>query len=215
MRALLALLVACGGSQVAPSAETPLAPHGEARIGAISKDRHRMVPPEAFLRAYLVWFGGLTPVEVQKRARGWNLFEDWRMYLATLGLPDYAIDVPRTTESNTMMLATIGRLGEVLCIRAAERDLHPSTPLEARSVYAFDRTPTPTREDFVERFDVLHRTFLSYPAELASDQRVERYWGLYQSVANAPHPNARLPADSLAWAAVCTALVLHPEAELY
>jgi hypothetical protein len=62
----------------------------------------------------------------------------------------------------------------------------------------------------------LHRTFLGYPLRLAPPDRLDRFHTLFTQVA-ARHAGAKQPlsADETAWAAVCTALVQHPEAELY
>ena len=214
--ALLLVLSACGSAAIAPSAPAPLAPAHTTLIDTTPKQHRRMVPPEVYLRAYLGWFGGLAPLDVQNRARPKGLFDAWEDYLAALGLPDYKIDLPRQTQSNTLMLATLGRLGEALCIRAVEHDLHQKTPLEDRVVFAFEVSANPDDAAFAERFDVLHRTFLGYPAALAPPDRVARFRELYKSVA-ARHAgtNKPLTADETAWAAVCTAHVQHPEAELY
>jgi hypothetical protein len=209
------VLAACGAR--APVASAPGDPEHPAVVPLDGPPRQgpRMVPPEAYLRAYLTWFGRVSPNEARLKARGWNLFGDWSDYLAALGLPDHQIDVPRATQSNAMMLATIGRLGEALCIRSAERDLHPATAAADRMVFAFDVIPQPTPTEFATRFDVLHRTFLSYPAELAPAGRTERYHALYQRVVANHRARERLAPDVMAWAAVCAALVLHPEAGLY
>ena len=37
----------------------------------------------------------------------------------------------------------------------------------------------PTEAEFAERFDVLHRTFLGYPAALATRDRTGAYFKLY------------------------------------
>lgn len=186
-----------------PTSREPPPPPGPQR---------RMVPPEAFLRAYLMWFGGLAPLDVQKR--GGNLFDQWQDYLAALGLPDYAHDFPRVTQSNPMMLATLDKLAEVLCVRAAEHDLHQrGTP---RVVFAFDPPPRPSLADFAAGFDLLHRTFLGYPAAQAPDGRLGRFYSLYQQVVSEHETSAGpLTADETGWVAVCTALVIHPEAEVY
>jgi hypothetical protein len=213
---VLVLVAACGGASVTPSAPHALPSARTTLIDSTPKQRRRMVPPEVYLRAYLGWFGGLTPLEVQNRARPRGLFDEWYDYLAALGLPDYKIDLPRQTQSNTLMLATLGRLGEALCIRAAEHDLHQKTPLDQRVVFAFEPIVNPDSVAFAERFDILHRTFLGYPAALAPHDRIARFRDLYASVA-ARHAGAKQPltADETAWAAVCSALVQHPEAELY
>lgn len=177
-----------------------------------------MVPPEAFLRGYLAWFGEPGAAEVHAKARGWNLFDNWADYLAALGLPDYKLDVPRATQSNTMMLATIGRLGEALCIRAAEhdlRDLRGKRPLEERRIYAFEPKADASLAEFELGFDVLHRTFLGYPLKVAPADRSARFFELYQRVASRHTSGGRLNAEQTAWAAICAALVMHPETELY
>lgn len=225
-RLALALALACVActktTTLAPSAPRPLPPRTTLAMDTTPKERRRLVPPEVYLRAYLGWFGGLAPLDVQARARPRGLFDQWDDYLAALGLPDYRIDLPRALQSNTLMLATLGRLGEVLCVRAAEHDLHgsikgPGTPLADRVVFVFEPTKaTPTASEFAERFDVLHRTFLGYPARLAPADRGERFFALYQQIARR-HAGKQQPLtpDETAWVAVCTALVQHPEAELY
>ena len=175
-----------------------------------------MVPPEVYLAAYLTWFGGLAPLDVQQRAKPKNLFDAWDDYLAALGLPDYKIDLPRQSQSNTLMVATLGRLGEALCVRAAEHDLHGKTPADQRAIFKFDAVTSPSEADFTTRFDVLHRRFLGYPVRLAPPERVVRFYELYRAVA-ARHDAKKQPltADETAWAAVCAGLVQHPEAEVY
>jgi hypothetical protein len=219
VRLALVLLASCAtATAVTPTAPRPLPAHAESMIDTTPKERRRMVSPETYLRAYLTWFGGLVPLDVQARARPKGMFDAWDDYLAALGLPDYKIDLPRQTQSNTLMLATLGRLGEALCVRAAEKDLHGKAPppVEARTVYAFELVAAPSQADFAARFDVLHRTFLGYPAKLAPPERIGKFYALYQAVAQR-HAGAKQPltADETAWAAVCTALVEHPEAELY
>jgi hypothetical protein len=226
MKAVLAALalVACGPPRtVAPGPAAPLPAARATLVDATPKERRRLVPPEAYLRAYLGWFGGLAPLDVQGRARPRGLFDAWDDYLAALGLPDDRLDQPRANQSNTLMLATLGRLGEALCDRAAERDLHGKPPAaDARVVFAFELTAKPpTEAEFADRFDVLHRTFLGYPLHLAPPGRLGRFYALYQDVAarHGKDPKAArkapLTPDEAAWAAICVALVSHPEQELY
>jgi hypothetical protein len=211
---LAGVLAACGKpSELAPGPAHPLPAFSEAMIDTTPKQRRRLLPPEVYLSAYLTWFGGLVPLDVQTRARGRNMFDAWDDYLAALGLPDHRIDLPRATQSNTLMLATLGRLGEALCVRAAEHDLHNKQ--QPAAVFDFANGPVATLEDFTPRFDVLHRTFLGYPVALAPAGRAARFFQLWQQVA-AHHPKKQpLDASEMAWAAVCTALVQHPETELY
>ncbi len=213
----LLVIVGCSGA-IAPS-DHAMPPHRTVAIDTSPKLRRRLVPPEAYLRSYLAWFGGLAPLDAQARLKPRGLFDAWDDYLAALGLPDYKIDLPRATQTNTLMIATFGRLGEALCDRAAEHDLHGKArpPIDKRVVFAFDPTPAPpTDDEFAARFDVLHRTFLGYPAALAPPGRVARMAALYRDVVRR-HQGGKGPltADETGWAAVCTALVRHPEAELY
>lgn len=215
----LVALVACGSGSdsIEATKPTPLVPRREVVLDTGTQPHRRMVQPEQFLRAYLTWFGGLSPSEVQKQA-GRGLFDQWNDYIGALGLPDYRIDVPRAGQSNPLMLAAIARLGEALCVRASEHDLAKSTPLADRQIFAFDANPSPTLDEFAKGFDTLHRTFLGYPAALAPPARVGRFYALYQKVQT--ETQTRTSRSSLApvqagWAAVCTALIQHPEAQLY
>ncbi len=218
----LVALAACGGGAIAPGESRSLPVPTQVAVDTSPKARPRMMPSEVYLRAYLTWFGGLAPLDVQARARGRGLFDAWDDYLAALGLPDYRVDLPRQTQTNTLMLAAFGRLGEALCIRAAEHDLHDKklAPID-RVVFAFapaGGAPNSMINDaqFAERFDVLHRTFLGYPARLAPPDRLARFHALFDAIAQR-HAAAKKPltAEETAWAAVCSALVQHPEAELY
>jgi hypothetical protein len=168
-------------------------------------------------------FGGMTPIQVQVAARGKDssaLFDTWNGYLSSLGLPDYRIDMARANQSNTLMLATFERLRIVLCDRALENDLQMSTPLENRRVYAFDLpTGTLDRDGFAQRFDVLHRTFLGYPAALAPSSRIDSFLKLYQDTV-ARHaaqgaPTSRFTPTQAGFAAVCYGLMGHAEFHLY
>jgi hypothetical protein len=176
----------------------------------------RMLPPEAYLRAYLMWFGGRSPRDVEILARPGGMFDTWDVYLAALGLPDYKRDLPRQEQSNTLMLAALGRLGETLCIRAAEQDLHRKTPLASRMVFRFELATPSDLATFAADVDVLHRKFLGYPLRLAPASRGSRLFELYRA-AVARHAGAVAPltAEEAGWAVVCTALVQHPEAEIY
>jgi len=217
---LVALLAACGPATIAPGAARPLPAHTTAVIDTTPKERRRLVPPEVYLRAYLTWFGGLAPLEVQQKARGRGMFDAWDDYLSALGLPDYRADLPRAVQSNTLMLATLGRLGEVLCARAVEHDLHgpKAAPLAGRVVFAFEVTPAePTDDELAARVDVLHRTFLGYPLALAPADRAPKLAALYRAVAahHAADQKPPLTPAETGWVAVCSVLVQHPEAELY
>jgi hypothetical protein len=230
VKAWLVLLAACSGSAtVAPSAPEPLpgtagqiAPEPSQPAVAVAiapsaagKELRRMVPPEAYLRAYLAWFGGLAPKQLQTTLHTQGVFDAWNDYLAALGLPDYKRDLPRQEQTNTLMLATLGRLGEALCARAAEHDFRGKPPAGPHVVFRFDAEPGLDEAAFATRFDQLHRKFLGYPAQLAGD-RTSRFFALYRDVVSR-HAGETTPLtpEQTAWAAVCTALVQHPEAELY
>ncbi len=219
--ALIALVACSGGSTIAPSTAQKLPPSTTVSLDPTdatdtgTKELRRMVPPEAYLRSYLMWFGGLSPIEIEKKAKG-RLFDSWPDYLNALGLPDYKRDAPRQEQTNTLMLATYGRLGEALCARAAEHDLHERTLLASRLVFRFDPVANMDQATFTPRFEVLHRKFLGYPVRLAPADRVPRFFALYRDVARRHASDSQpLTGDEAAWAAVCSALVQHPEAELY
>jgi hypothetical protein len=209
MRALvLSALLACSGDGLKASVSRPLPPHQSWTLDRSPKERPRILAQESYLRAYMHWFGDLTPLAVQSKARKNGLFGLWDDYLPALGFPDYRHDLPRAEQSNALMLATGSRLAEALCIRAAEHDFAPRTAPSERTVFAFDLKPQLTVDEFAERFDVLHRLFLSYPLSLAPRDRLQRFYTLYETVAD--HTDA-----TRAWAGVCTALVQHPEASVY
>lgn len=197
------------------STSSELPPTRTIALDRSPKAERRAVPAEVFLRAYMQWFGTSEPRETALRARGDDLFDHWSQYLAALGLPDYHVDAPRVSKSNAIMLATIGRLGEALCVRTAERELGSNLPVDQRRVFAFDSKPDLSYTEFVPRFDILHRTFLGYPFSLAAQSRGSAFYAMYRRIEQRHLTGGRLSADRLAWVAVCTALVQHPEAWLY
>ena len=226
MRRVLLLLAVAGCAR--PVDRVPGVPAAALKAEAIGaqdttpKAELRMVPPEAYMRTYLELFGGLVPQEAQKKARGGdgaNLFDTWNDYVSALGFPDYALDIPRQTQTNALMLATIERLGIALCDRAVEHDLPKGNrTVPDRTIFAFDPKPGPGVADFAPRFDVLHRTFLGYPAALAPPERTPRFFALYTEIARVhakESPRSRFTPDQAAWAAVCYGLVRHPEFHLY
>ncbi|WP_437632829.1 hypothetical protein [Sorangium sp. So ce854] len=222
-----ALAGACGGppEAIAPRPAAPLRETARAAQGPAPRHDLRLIPAEAYLRTYLRLFGGLAPAEVERRARGDDrsaLFDTWGDYLAAIGLPDHSLDLPRGTQTNALMMAAFERLGIALCDRALEHDLKAGepVPIERRLIFAFDLP----REDldeaaFTPRFDVLHRTFLSYPARLAPPDRQGKFFALYKGTV-ARHrakgaPRSRFTPAEAGWAAVCYGLVRHPEFVLY
>lgn len=226
----LAFVASCAASlpeHVAPTPRGALAQVGPAVVvDTAPKEDLRMVPPEVYMRTYLQLFGGLAPLEVQKLARGKDgaqLFDNWDAYVSALGLPDYRTDIPRQTQTNALMVATFERLGVALCDRAVEHDLKSKTPapLSERAIFAFDLPPVASELDaslFSPRFDVLHRTFLGYPAALAPPARTERFFALYRDIVEhhkTSAPKSKFTPEEAGWAAVCYGLVRHPEFHLY
>lgn len=220
---LLLGVVACGpASRIQPKTGATLNPVSQTALDATPKQDMRLVPPEAYVRSYLQLFGGLAPVDVQARARGADggqLFDAWDDYLAALGFPDYKLDLPRATQTNAIMVATFERLGVALCDRALEHDWKQS-PMPAQServVFAFDPAPKPSEQEFATRFDVMHRTFLSYPASLAPG-RTSEFYSLFRDIQvrhAAAKQKSRLSPEEAGWVAVCYGLVRHPEFHLY
>jgi hypothetical protein len=190
------------------------------------KEDLRMVPPEAYMRTYLTLFGGLVPVEAQKRARGADgsaLFDTWDDYISALGFPDYRLDVPRQTQTNALMVAAFERIGVALCDRALEHDWKAKqpVPMNQRLIFAFDIPKAPAWLDekaFAPKFDVMHRTFLGYPAQLAPPDREARFFKLYLDTVSAhakDDPKSRFSPEEEGWATVCYAFIRHPEFHLY
>jgi hypothetical protein len=220
---LTSFLIGCGPPRVvAPTATGALQPiHPSTIIDTSPKAEPRLLPAEAYARTYLALFGGLSPLEAQKRARGGEgaqLFDTWGDYLATLGFPDYKNDLPRANQTNALMAATFERLGLALCDRSAERDLGPAPPPVEERLFSFDAAPV-DEAAFAPRFDQLHRAFLGYPAALAPPGRARRFFELYRGTL-ARHqakdaPKSRLAPEAAAWSSVCQALVRHPEMNFY
>jgi hypothetical protein len=220
------LSLSCGGvpTRVRATAAAPLAPHEVVAEDTAPKAELRLVPPEVYMRTYLQLFGGLAPLDLQKRARGKDgssLFDTWDDYVSALGFPDYRSDIPRQIQTNALMVAAFERLGVALCDRALEHDLKskPPVPIGSRLVFDFELPQTALdAAGFAARFDVLHRTFLGYPAALAPAERGPRFFGLYQQIV-ALHTKlalqSRLSPSEAGWAAVCYGLIRHPEFQLY
>lgn len=240
---VLALFVLGAGCSktAAPPAAPPPAPaaptvtledipgHQGIAVDKTPKESPRMLPPEAYIQSYLTIFGGLlnpplalpSPDQVQIAARGADasaLFDTWNDYIASLGLPDYRVDVPRAMQTNTLMLATFERAGVALCDRAVEHDIQKAPPVAQRAVFAFATPADPVDEKaFAAGFDVLHRTFLGYPSSLAPAGRLPRFFKLYSDTvsAHAAVKGSRLKPAEAGWATVCYGLVRHPEFHLY
>lgn len=187
------------------------------------KEAPRLMAAESYMRSYLRIFGGLTSLQAQTQltAGGDRLFDSFNNYLAALGLPSYAADLPRANQTNALMVATFERLGIALCDKALLKDWPAgmAVPIPQRLVYAFDPPADPTNKAaFAEGFDVLHRTFLGYPARLAPTSRIDTYFELFNRVRTghtADPKQSKFTATQAAWAAMCYGLVRHPEFHLY
>jgi hypothetical protein len=230
-RTLLALgAIVLSGSQlfcgpprvVEPSLVPPPVPMHSLPQDVTPKDEPRLVPAEAYLRSYLELFGGVLPLDAQKKARGNDgaqLFDTWDDYFAALGFPDYRLDLPRGQVTNALMVATFERVGVALCDRAVEHDLKGASPppVAQRAIFAFEASDPPDAAAFAPKFDVLHRTFLGYPAKLAPQERTARFFQLYEDVKkhHAAVKKTRFSPSEAAWASVCYGLVRHPEFHLY
>jgi hypothetical protein len=195
--------------------------HGSLSEDNSHKEGPRLLPAEVYIQMYLDVFGGLSPLEAEaaSKATDATLFDHWTDYLASLGLPDYQRDVARVGQTNAIMIATFERIGVALCDKAVERDLRatPKLPVTKRTVFAFELTAIePTDAEFAARFDVLHRTFLGYPAALAETPRLARFLDLYRKTVerHKTTPTA-FSASEAGWAAVCHGLVRHPELHTY
>ena len=150
--------------------------------------------------------------EGAREGDGNQLFDAWDDYLAALGLPDYKLDLPRGSQTNAIMVAAFERPGVALCDRAVERDF--KAPMNERVIFAFDAPAAMDDKAFAARFDVLHRTFLGYPAKLAPG-RTEDFHALYAKIASHHTQKSRFSPVEAGWAAVCYGLARHPELHLY
>lgn len=213
-----------------------LQPPDDGRVGAVpleavpghetitqdtsQKETPKLIAAESYIRTYLNLFGGLTALQTQTQlsAGGSGLFDSWNAYLGALGLPSYTLDLPRNGQTNALMIATFERLGIALCNKALEKDLKstPAVPVASRLIYAFDVPKEPVdHAGFTPRFDVLHRTFLSYPAAMAPTDRTARFYQLYKDVVARHDPKAvKLTPSEAGFAAVCSGLLRHPEFHL-
>lgn len=230
IRAIGVVAVALTAVCVRPEIVAPSPPVRASAVATIREDTTRkedvrLVPAEVYLRTYLTLFGGLAPLDVERRARGADgalLFDAWNDYLTALGLPDHRIDLPRSSQTNAIMLGAFERLGAALCDRAMEHDWLSSSPvpIEKRLIFAFDGAgESVSRADFASRFDVLHRTFLGYPAALAPTDRVARYHRLFGEIVSRhtskDAPKSRLTPEQIGWVAICEGLIRHPEFHFY
>lgn len=212
---------AADNNQVLPGGMANLPGHESVAQDNTHKESPRLITAESYLRSYLRLFGGVTALQAQKdlAAGGAGVFDAWGNYLAALGLPNYALDLPRGEQSNALMVATFERLGIALCDKALEKDWKTAggVPVASRLIYAFDAAKDPTdKAAFAERFDVLHRTFLGYPARLAPTDRVDSYFTLFDKIRTTHDPKtSRFAATEAAWAAMCYGLIRHPEFQLY
>jgi hypothetical protein len=221
---LAATVTSCGGvpSRIHPTPAAPLVLQTVVAEDSSPKADLRLVPPEVYMRTYLQLFGGLAPLDVQKRARGKDgsgLFDTWDDYVSALGFPDYRSDIPRQAQTNALMVAAFERLGIALCDRALEHDLKTKPAPAQRLVFDFDLPEAPLdAAAFAPRFDLLHRTFLGYPAALAPAERRARFYSLYVQIV-AGHakasPKSRFSPTEAGLAAVCYGLIRHPEFQLY
>ena len=209
-------------TQITPTPVTQIPGHELIAQDRAPKEPPRLMPAETLIRSYIALFGGLSPQALQTRLRGTtsdNLFDTWADYLSALGVPDYALDIPRAPQTNTLMLAAFERIGVALCERAVQNDLRGALAAD-RVLFRFD-LPTPTRaltdDEFGARFDVLHRRVLGYPAALAPEGRIPRFRTLYRdAVTRHADAGARMfNGPEAGWASMCEGLVRHPEFHLY
>ncbi len=223
-----------GGGPVEPPRTPPVNPtplgmipgHETVTQDNSPKEGPRLMPQETLIRSYLQLFGGLSPMAFQTRLRGTVtmgqevLFDTWGDYLSALGVPDYSVDIPRSTQTNALMLSAFERIGSALCERAVESDLRGAA-LDQHVVFHFNlpASRAVTDAEFATHFDGLHRMFLGYPANLAAAARLTRFRTLYRDTAarhEAPGTTrTAFNGPQAGWAVVCQGLIRHPEFHLY
>lgn len=210
-----------GPSPAETVALTDLPGHAGLAVDTRPKQGPRTMPVETYLRSYQMLFGGISAQEiaqVAKGADGNDLFGAWSDSLGALGLPDYALDIARASDTNTVMLGAYERLGIALCDRAVERELRAGST-GTRLVFDFRVATDPLdRAAFDDGFERLHRTFLGYPSKL-SQGRNDRFFGVYSDVvrrhAATSAPVSKFSPGEAGWAVVCYGLIRHPEFHLY
>jgi len=209
--------------EITPTPVTEIPGHEVLAQDRAPKEPPRLMPAETLIRSYLSLFGGLSPQALQARLRGAtsdNLFDTWGDYLSALGVPDYAVDIPRAPQTNALMLAAFERIGVALCERAVQNDLRGAVAISDRVLFRFELPAggrALTDEEFGARFDLLHRRVLGYPAALAPEGRIPRFRTLYRDAVTR-HADAGARAfngPEAGWASVCEGLVRHPEFHLY
>ena len=207
-------------TEITPTPVTQIPGHELLAQDRAPKEPPRLMPAETLIRSYLALFGGLSPQALQARLRADNLFDTWGDYLSALGVPDYAVDIPRSPQTNALMLAAFERIGVALCERAVQNDLRGAVAVNDRVLFRFELPAAGralTDDEFGARFDLLHRRVLGYPAGLAPAGRIPRFRTLYRdAVTRHADAGARMfNGPEAGWASVCEGLVRHPEFHLY
>ena len=119
-------------------------------------------------------------------------------------------------QTNTLMLATLGRLGEALCDRAVEHDLaRQDRARSTRRLRVRRAARSPSLDEFAARFDVLHRTFLGYPLRLAPGGPRREVLRALRRGRRASHDEGAADARRDRVGRGLHGLVRHPEVELY
>ena len=118
---------AADSNQVLPGGMANLPGHESVAQDNTHKESPRLITAESYLRSYLRLFGGVTALQAQKdlAAGGAGVFDAWGNYLAALGLPNYAIDLPRGGQTNALMVATFERLGAAVGVATFEVYVKP------------------------------------------------------------------------------------------
>lgn len=208
-----------GGITPTPVGEIP--GHENLPVDNSQKEGPRLMTGETLIRSYLSLFGGLAPLEMQTRLRGTTpagqtvLFDTWVNYLSALGMPDYALDIPRFSETNPLMLAAFERIGVALCDRAVTSDLRNANVAQ-RVIFNFALTPAqPTDGELDQRIGSLHRRFLAYPLSMAPEGRAARFRQLYRDTVARTATRPGMSPTEAGWATVCYAFIRHPEFHVY
>ena len=208
-------------AQVLPGPTDPAPGHGTTAVDTAPKEDPRLLGAEVLVRSYVSIFGALSPLAAQRvlQASGGALFDAWTDYLGALGFPDYRVDLPRSPQTNALMVATFERVAIALCDAALIKDRAAAAGKKAVYDFAFPADTAPstlTQAQFGPGFDSLHRLFLGYPARLAPTDRAYRFYQLYQLTVNGhAKTGSAFKPNEAGWAAVCYGLARHPEFHFY
>ena len=179
------------------------------------------------MRTYLQLFGGLAPLDVQKRARGGDGARSSTPGTTTSrrsASPTIASTSRASTQTNALMIADVRAARRGALRSRASSTICKGQAAAARPsalVFAFDLPARARRRRGRSRRGSTSCTAPSSATRRRSRRRSARarFFQLYRDIVARPRQGATRsrasPPTRPAWAAVCYGLVRHPEFHLY